>query len=143
VTQFPGVTGLRLQLDGRPVSTFSGEGLVLPKPMTRSSFRDDVLPAIFVDRPAYGAAMASPARITGLANVFEAQFRVAILDGHRRTLVSRSVTATCGTGCWGRFDVTLRYRVSLAQWGWLRVWDLSEKDGSVIDAREYPIWLTP
>lgn len=143
VTQFHGVTGVRLQLDGRGVTTFSGEGLVLPRTLTRSTFRDDVLPAIFVDRPAFGAAMASPARITGLAHVFEAEFRIAVLDGSRRTLETRSVTATYGTGRWGRFDFMLPYHVSRAQWGWLRVWHLSEKDGAVIDAREYRVWLTP
>ena len=29
--------------------------------------------------------------------------------------------ATCGTGCWGTFDVRIPYSVSKAQWGTLRV----------------------
>jgi hypothetical protein len=87
--------------------------------------------------------MPDPARITGLANVFEATFRIAILDGGRRVLVDRRAMATCGTGCWGRFDVTIGYAVSRAQWGWLRVYSLSARDGSVENLREYPVWLTP
>ena len=101
VTQFPGVTGVRLQLDGVPVTTFSSEGIVLSRPLTRASFRDDILAPITVDRPAYRAAFASGAHVSGVANVFEATFRVAVLDARRHVLVNRQVMATCGTGCWG------------------------------------------
>lgn len=143
VTQFPTVTRVTLQLDGRPVTVFSSEGIVIDRPLTRAQFRDDWLPPVFVDRPAYRATMPDPARITGYANVFEAVFRVRILDARRRVLTDQRVMASCGTGCWGRFDVTLRYHVSRGQWGWLRTYSLSAKDGSVGDVREYPVWLTP
>lgn len=143
VTHLPTVTRVQLQLDGVTVRVFSGEGIVLDRPLTRAMFYDDWLSPIWVDRPAYRAALADPARITGLANVFEATFRIAILDGRRRVLVDRMAMATCGTGCWGRFDVTLRYHVSRAQWGWLRVYNLSARDGSPEAIRDYPVWLTP
>lgn len=142
-TQFPTVTRVALRLDGKPVTVFSGEGIVITRPMTRAQFRDDWLPPVFVDRPAHRAALPDPARVTGLANVFEAVFRVRILDAGRRVLTDQRVMATCGTGCWGRFDVTLRYHVSRGQWGWLRTYTLSAKDGSVQDVREYPVWLMP
>ena len=64
----------------------------------------------------------NPARITGTANVFEATFRVALLDGARKVLVDKMTMATCGTGCRGTFDVTLQYDVPKAQWGTLRVY---------------------
>ena len=51
--------------------------------------------------------------------------------------------ATCGSGCWGTFDVTIHYTVSKAGWGTLRVWEPSAKDGSVTNLTEYPVWLTP
>ena len=38
------------------------------------------LPAIFVDRPAWGASIGNPAPVSGLANVFEATFRVQLRD---------------------------------------------------------------
>ena len=142
-TQFPTVTRVNLLLDGEPVTVFSSEGIILERPLTRAQFRDDWLPPVFVDRPAYRAAMPDPARITGYANVFEAVFRIRIQDARRHVLVDRRVMATCGTGCWGRFDVTLRYHVTRGQWGWLRTYTLSAKDGSVQDVREYPVWLTP
>jgi hypothetical protein len=150
VTQFPTVDTVRLRLDGQPVESIGGEGVIvdvvdggivgrgLGRPDSTSS-----LPPIFVDRPAWGGAFPSPGRVTGLANVFEAQFRLQVLDGRRRVLVEAPVHATCGTGCWGAFDVTVRYGVSAAQWGTLRVFDASAKDGTPTDVREYPIWLTP
>jgi germination protein M len=143
MTQFTTVDRVSLKLDGKPVSVFSSEGIILDKPVTRATYRDDFLPPIFVDRPAWGAALLTPGRVTGLANVFEAQFRIALLDRNNKALADAPVLATCGTGCWGRFDVTLTYYVSTAQWGALRVWDISEADGQPIAVREYPIYLRP
>ena len=142
LTQFPTVDAVTFQVEGRTVTTFGSEGVILDGPQARSDY-DDQLPWIFVDRPAFGAAPGNPARITGSANVFEAQFLVAILDGSGRVLVEESVMATCGTGCRGTFDVTLRYDVAKAQWGTLRVWVSSARDGQPEAVRDYPVWLTP
>jgi len=141
-TQFPTVDTVRLRLDGQPVESIGGEGVIVGAGLGRTDSTYS-LPPIFVDRPAWGGAFPSPGRVTGLANVFEAQFQLQVLDGHRRVLVEAPVHATCGTGCWGTFDVTVRYSVPTAQWGTLRVFDPSAKDGTPIDVREYPIWLTP
>ena len=142
LTQFPTVRAVLFQVEGQTVTTFGSEGIVLEGPQARDDF-EDLLPSIFVDRPAYGAAAGNPARITGNANVFEASFRIAILDGSGKTLVDEHAMATCGTGCRGTFDVTVRYTVSKAQWGTLRVFYGSAQDGSPQDVRDYPVWLTP
>lgn len=142
LTQFPTVRAVLFQVEGRTVTTFGSEGIVLEGPQARADFID-LLPSIFVDRPAFGAAIGNPARITGNANVFEASFLAAILDGAGRQLVERPVMATCGTGCRGTFDVTLQYDVSKAQWGTLRVYVSSARDGRPEDVRDYPVWLTP
>ena len=39
--------------------------------------------------------------------------------------------------------MTLRYDVSRAQWGTLRVWDISENSGRPVAVREYPVYLRP
>ena len=67
---------------------------------------------------------------------------MALLDRNDKVLVEAPVLATCGTGCWGRFDVTLSYKVSTAQWGTLRVSDISEYTAPVA-VREYPVSLRP
>ena len=77
LTQFPTVRSVLFQVEGRTVTTFGSEGIVLDGPQTRKDF-EDLLPSIFVDRPAFGAAANNPARVTGNANVFEATFRVAL-----------------------------------------------------------------
>ena len=142
LTQFPTVRGVLFQVEGKTVTTFGSEGIVLDGPQARDDFYD-LLPSIFVDRPAYGAAIGNPARITGNANVFEASFRIAILDASGRTLKDEHAMASCGTGCRGTFDLTIRYTVSKAQWGTLRVFYGSAQDGSPQDIRDYPVWLTP
>ncbi|HET9436439.1 MAG TPA: GerMN domain-containing protein [Candidatus Limnocylindrales bacterium] len=142
LTQFPTVQTVRFELDGEPVTVFSGEGVLLDHPVGRDDYRDQ-LPPIWVDRPAWGAALGNPGRVTGVSNVFEATLQVAILDADGDVLADETVTATCGTGCWGTFDVTLDYSVGSAQWGILRVYAYSAKDGTPVDIVDYPVWLTP
>lgn len=142
LTQFPTVQSVAFVIEGRPVTVFSSEGIVLDGPVGREDY-NDLLPSIFVDRPAYGAAVGNPAQITGSANVFEATFLVTLLDGSGATIAETQAMATCGTGCRGTFDVSVPYVVPSAGWGTLRVWDGSAKDGSPENVREYPVWLTP
>jgi spore germination protein GerM len=142
LTQFPTVSGVKFELDGVPVTVFSGEGVVLTEPVDRSDYHDQ-LPAVFVDRPAWGGVLGNPGRVVGLANVFEATFHLRILDGGGHRLADAPVMATCGTGCWGTFDVTIPYTVGSAGWGTLQVYELSAADGSIENLTEYPVWLTP
>lgn len=142
LTQFSTVRAVLFQVEGRTVTTFGPEGIVLDGPQRRADFEEQ-LPSTFVDRPAFGAAAGNPARISGTSNVFEATFRVALLDGSRKVLVDKMTMATCGSGCRGTFDVTLQYDVPKAQWGTLRVYFGSAMDGSPTDIRDYPVWLTP
>ena len=142
LTQFPTVDGVRFQLDGAPVTVFGGEGVVLDHPVGRADYYDQ-LPAIFIDRPAWNAALGNPGTVSGLANVFEATFRVQLRNSAGTTIANRQVMASCGTGCWGTWKTSLSYSVSKAQWGTLRVYDLSAKDGTPENVTEYPVWLTP
>jgi germination protein M len=142
LTQFPTVQTVLFEIEGRPVTVFSSEGLILDGPVGRANY-EELLPNIYVDRPAYGAGLDNPARIVGSANVFEAQFLVTLLDGSGATIAETPAMATCGTGCRGTFDITVPYDVPAAGWGTLRVWDGSARDGSPENVREYPVWLTP
>jgi germination protein M len=136
LTQFPTVHGVRFEFDGvQPKTVFIGA-------FGRGDFTA-FLPAIFVDRPAWGGTLDAPAHVTGMANVFEATFRIAILDAAGSVLVDRQAMASCGTGCWGTFDIMVPYHVATAQAGILRVYDLSAKDGSRENVTEYPVTLTP
>lgn len=142
LTQFSTVKSVVFEMEGQTVTVFGSEGIILDGPVGRADYYDQ-LPSIFVDRPAFGAAFADPGRVAGNANVFEATFRVAVLDAAGKILVDQQVMATCGTGCRGTFDVTLPYTVGKGQYGTLRAYNLSAKDGTPEDIRDYPVWLTP
>lgn len=142
LTQFPEITAVVFSVEGQRVSVFSGEGIALDSAQTRAD-GEGVLPAIFVDQPAYGAMLGNPGRVAGTANVFEAQFRVTLLDAAGATIADVPATASCGTGCRGTFDASVPYTVDRAQTGTLRVWDGSMKDGRPVDVREYPVGLVP
>lgn len=142
LTQFPTVDRVAFRLDGQPVTVFSGEGIILDGPSDRTDY-EAFLPPVFVERPAWGATLDNPVRVTGTANVFEAVLFVEIRAASGRTLARERVMATCGTGCWGTFDVTIPYHVSSRQPGSVVTYTLSAKDGSVEGERSYPVTLVP
>jgi hypothetical protein len=141
LTQFPTVDSVRLFIEGEPVTEFSSEGVVIDGPLVREDF-EDFLPAIFVDSPHYGGSV-NLMRIVGNANVFEATFIASIVDNDGLILAEVPVTATCGTGCRGTFDVMIPYTVTEAQIGALIVFEASAQDGTPQRIREYPVFLVP
>ena len=60
MTQFATMDRVNFKLDGKPVTVFSSEKIALAKPVTRATYRERYMPLIFVDRPAWGAALADP-----------------------------------------------------------------------------------
>jgi spore germination protein GerM len=142
LTQFSNVRSVVFKIDGQTANPYGSKGIVLDGPSKRADWTDQ-LPAIFVDRPAYNAAIGNPGPVSGNADVFEATFRVAVLDGSGKVLVDQQATASCGSGCRGTFQQTVTYRIGKAQWGTLRVYDPSAKDGSPQSVRDYRVWLTP
>jgi hypothetical protein len=142
LTQFGTISNVNFRIDGVALTGSMGAGVSLAKPVGRTSFRAN-LPDIFVDLPAYHAALSNGSVVKGLANVFEAQFMLQIIDGSGKWIYLEPVKATCGTGCWGSFSVKISYTVTKAQYGILKVWVPSAKDGKPVSIRSYPVWLTP
>ena len=142
LTQFSTVDRVAFRVEGQDVMVFGSEGLVLEQPQTRDDFLE-YLPAIWTDRPAWAAAMASGSEVSGLANVHEATLHVAVLDEDGDVLFDQPVTATCGTGCWGSFSVVVDDAVAAAEWGRLRTYSVSSRDGSPEQVHDRPVWLTP
>jgi sporulation and spore germination protein/immunoglobulin-like protein involved in spore germination len=131
LTQFPSVKSVVVQVEGADPQ----------KALGRADFTS-LLSDIWVDRPAWNAAIGNPAHVTGSANVFEATFRISILDASGKVIADQQAMATCGTGCRGTFDVSVPYSVSKGQYGTLRVYDPSAVDGSPQSIRDYRVWLT-
>jgi hypothetical protein len=107
VTQFPGVHGVLVHLDGAPVAALS-DGLVLASPMTRRSMGfPGLAPAITVTSPKAGATVQAPFTVRGVADVFEAGLTYQLLDAGGHELGSGASSASCGTGCPGTFSFTI------------------------------------
>jgi hypothetical protein len=122
LTQFPTVQKVRFRLDGSPVDVFSSEGIVLDHPVGRADYAE-LLPAIVVDKPAADTHVTSPVTVSGTANVFEANVTVEVLDAKGAVVGKTFTTATCGTGCRGRYSVDVTYKVGKEQPGTIVVHD--------------------
>ena len=142
LTQFPTVGGVRFEVDGVPTTVFGGEGVIVNDPATRADFHD-VLPAVFLDKPPAGGYPSNPARLTGLANTFEANLQITITDAHGLILTETFTTASAGNGVFGDFDTLVAYDIDRPQRGTIIVWEGSALDGSPTNIREHPVWLVP
>lgn len=140
LTRFPEVDEVAFEIEGEMVTVFSSEGIELDGPQQRDDYYD-LLPPIFVDYPAWGEPVTSPIQVSGLSNVFEAVSQVMLTDDDGEPLFEDRVMATCGTGCWGAWEIEIPYEVDRQQFGALIVWEFSAQDGSRIHIREYPVQL--
>jgi germination protein M len=139
LTQFSTVQGVNFKLDGEPIDVIGGEGIIIDHPMSRTDY-EDLSPAILVESPTLGATIASPVRIAGTANVFEAVFKVNLVDDDGLIVAEQVVHASSGTGTRGTFDVTIPFETQTpGQTGSIIVFSDSPKDGSQINVVEIPI----
>ena len=140
LTRLPDVDEVAFEIEGEPVTVFSSEGIELDGPQQRDDYYD-LLPPIFVDYPVWGEPVTSPIQVSGLSNVFEAVSQVMLTDDDGEPLFEDTVMATCGTGCWGGWEIEIPYAVDMEQFGALIVWEFSAQDVSRIHIREYPVQL--
>jgi germination protein M len=140
LTRLPGIDQVEFLLDGEAVTVFSSEGIELDGPQQRDDYYN-LLPPIFVDSPAWGEPVTSPIQVRGLSNVFEAVSQVMLTDDDGLPLFEDTVMASCGSGCWGEWEIEIPYTVDRHQFGALIVWENSAEDGSRINVREYPVQL--
>mgnify|MGYP003296327772 CR=1 FL=1 len=142
LTQFPTANRVSFKLDGKPVTSLGGEGILLDKPQRRSDY-EDLSPAVLVESPRWDEKVSSPLRVSGTANVFEGVFFVEVRDDRGKVLVSQRVMASSGTGTRGTFAVTVRASITDPGLGTLRTFVYSAKDGSRQDVSSTPLTLVP
>jgi hypothetical protein len=75
-TQFTNVDRVTFWIDGEPVETLGGEGLMLDEPQQRSDVSYELSGSVIIDSPQPGATVTSPIRVTGEGDVYEAQFPI-------------------------------------------------------------------
>jgi hypothetical protein len=99
--------------------------------------------AIVVHTPAPGDELVSPVTIAGTADVFEATVSIRMLDANGQELAATFATATCGSGCRGRYSTDLSFLTTVRQPGTIEVFESSAEDGSVINLVSIPVVLVP
>lgn len=126
LTQFPTVQSVELE----------GERL------TRLDI-EELTPQILLESPLPGARIASPVRLTGTANTFEATFQIQVLDADGETLSTKFTTATSGNGTRGTFDTEIGFDTAGEQEGTLYLYEQSAEDGSPLHEVRVPVTLLP
>jgi hypothetical protein len=138
LTQFPTVTGVSFELDGAPITTLGGEGVVLDHPQTRADW-ESFTPAILVESPLPGETVTSPFHVTGTANTFEATLQIRLTGSDGTVLFEHFGMATSGTGTRGTYDETVTFSTTKHGAATLRLFESSAKDGSEINVVEIPV----
>jgi hypothetical protein len=140
LTRFAEIQAVHFLVEGEPLLSPVRTGI--PDPTTRADF-EDLLPAILIESPVYFAGGGeNPLAVAGTANVFEAVVSLELLDQNGGVLWEGTTMATCGTGCRGDFSVDIPYEVGEAQFGTLVAWEPSARDGSRVNVRQHPVWLS-
>jgi Immunoglobulin-like domain of bacterial spore germination len=125
-----------------PTPTATTEPTATSEP-TRSPVDHGPPGPIEVTEPARGATVTSPVTISGTADVFEATVSIRILDATNNVLAETFTTATCGTGCRGDYTIDVPFSVNTPQQGVIQVFEVSAKDGSMINTVRIPVTLAP
>ncbi|MHB8762097.1 MAG: Gmad2 immunoglobulin-like domain-containing protein [Coriobacteriia bacterium] len=140
LTQFPAIERVLLLVEGNVVDVYSGEGIVFDGAQTRADF-ESVLPPLLVEGPTPGEQIASPIRVRGTGNTFEASFMVRVLDDTGATVVEIPAMATSGSGTRGTFDVSVTYPDSARPAASVVVFEYSAQDGSEVNVIEIPVTM--
>ncbi|MGH2807387.1 MAG: GerMN domain-containing protein [Actinomycetota bacterium] len=153
LTQFPTVGAVNFRIEGSPVTEFGSHGLVLDAPQKRKDYEDLRAP-IVVDSPVPYEVVDTTFTVMGTANVFEANVSYRILDGDGNEIEYRALdangnevdpgftTATCGSGCRGKFSFTIDL-IQDTDFVMLQVFQASAEDGSPMDLVEVPLSIDP
>lgn len=131
ITEGATVDSVLFTVGGEPVEAFGSEGIDLTEPVGRDDFLDQ-LHVINLTEPIVQTG--DGWRVAGVANVFEATLVVNVLDAAGNVTYEEFVTASCGTGCWGDFELTLASDTIIAGESSVRLFQYSAQDGSIVDA---------
>lgn len=141
VTQFPEVERVFFRIDGEDRDVIMSHGFDVSGGVTRAD-AGDVRPAILLESPAPGAAIASPVTLRGEANTFEATLEYNLVDPEGLIIAEGFTTATAGSGTWGTFAVDVEFTSTRTGLGAVIVFERSAADGSLLNVVDYPVQMT-
>ena len=140
LTQFPTIERVAFRIDGKPVETIGGEGVVVDPPIGRKAIEEQS-PQILIESPLPGDTVSSPIRLRGTANVYEATVSIEVRDETGTVVWEGFTTATSGTGTRGTFDTT----IPLPDRGGpieIVAFEASAEDGRPLHVAKVPVELT-
>jgi hypothetical protein len=140
LTQFPTIERVAFRIDGKPVTTIGGEGVVVDPPIGRKAIEEQT-PQILIESPLPGDTVSSPIRLRGTANVFEATVSIEVRDETGAVVYEGFTTATSGTGTRGTFDTTvpLPDRKGPIE---IVAYEASAEDGRPLHVTKVPVMLS-
>lgn len=138
LTQFAEIEQASIKIEGKPITMLDGGGNALDGPATRIDY-DPTTPLIFLESPAPGDTIASPVRVWGTANTFEATFHVEVRSEDGSVFAFQVVTATSGNGVRGTFDIEVPFDHGDATRGEVVAFERSARDGRVQNEVVIPV----
>lgn len=141
LTRFDGVERVAFQLDGQSVTAIGGEGVVVDPPIGRRAIEEQT-PQILIESPLPGDTVASPMRLRGTANVFEANVSIEVRDETGTVILEAFTTATSGTGTRGTFDTKLSLPTASGSLT-IVAFEASAEDGRPLHAVDVRVTLEP
>lgn len=112
-TGFPSIEAVQIALDGEVVDVFSGEGLDLSEPITRSFFDGTgLIPEVLLESPAWWQTIDSPVPVNGTTTP-GTELSWELLDDDGLPIASGDVVADDD----GSFSVEVPYELDRAQVG--------------------------
>jgi hypothetical protein len=116
LTGIPGVDRVAFKIDGAPVTTIGGEGVIVSPPVGRASFAA-FEPQVLVATPAPGDVVTSPVVVTGEINSFEGVGTFELRGPDGRLLAEGFGMGAMGE--WLPFAVALDSSLGSDASGWL------------------------
>jgi hypothetical protein len=92
-----------------------------------------------VDQPTNGEKVAAPIHIEGTATVSEGAVSVVLTDGDGNQLTAKTLQASCGSGCRGRFSGNIGVPGGFTGSVMLRLFETSAEDGSPLHEVDIPL----
>ncbi|HEU0072874.1 MAG TPA: Gmad2 immunoglobulin-like domain-containing protein [Dehalococcoidia bacterium] len=133
-----------LAVAGFAVVPTRGRGVEATQPCPANPSPPDAAdPSMILDEPMMGDTVTSPAHISGLARVFEANVRITIYSASGMVLEDTFTTAAEAGPALAPFAADVAFGVLSEQAGCVRVWEESAADGSPRNVVQVEVNLSP
>jgi spore germination protein GerM len=136
-TSYDEIDGVEFLVEGEPIEVLSGEGLILDGPQTRDGYQD-LLPAIAIEHPTWGAGVSSMMDLMGSAVTISGEIRYVVVDAEG-VIVAEGTAMTGEAGIRGEFNEAVGLKeVAHPGTGSIIVFEIAT-DGSQTHVLEYPL----